>query len=194
LYCYKKKIEKKSSERPQWGQRKKLCWYHFFVLERNFKNNLRLSAFAQIFTFILHCPNIAKCPWLLHPKLTSFEMPPCVECFVLLHSPIIIDIKKLEAILLKVQKNVTDDEMDDDIYTHEMSDFFSTAKLVIGCIFKMEGNSFTWMGEIELNKQYTKIGGLMNFLLDCLVENENDEICMFNFTTGHLQDRISSDI
>jgi hypothetical protein len=35
---------------------------------------------------------------------------------------------------------------------------------------------------------------LMNFLLDCLVEDENDEICMFGFTNGHLQDKFSSDI
>jgi hypothetical protein len=37
----------------------------FSVLERNFKIDLRLSAFAQMFTYILYCPDIAKCPWLL---------------------------------------------------------------------------------------------------------------------------------
>ncbi len=84
--------------------------------------------------------------------------------------------------------------MDNDIHTHEMSDFFTTAKLVTGCIFKMEGNSFSWMYEIELNKQYKKFGGLMNFILDYLVEDENDEICMFDFTNGHLQNKLSSDI
>ncbi len=46
--------------------------------------------------------------------------------------------------------------MDDDIYTQEMSDFFSTAEIVTGCIFKMEDDSFSWMYEIELNKQYRK--------------------------------------
>ncbi len=155
-----------------------------------------------MFTNILYCPNIAKCPWLLQmipmnisrSKLTSLKIPSCVECFVLLHSPIIIDMEELEAIKLKVQKNVTDDEMDDDIYTQEMSDFFSTAEIVTGCIFKMEDNSFSWMYEIELNKQYGRYGDLMNFFLDCLVEDENDEICMFNFTDGRLQDRISCDI
>jgi hypothetical protein len=60
--------------------------------------------------------------------------------------------------------------------------------------FKMEDNSFSWMYEIKHNKQYKKIGGLMNFLLDCLVEDENDEICMFDFTNGHLQDKFLSDI
>jgi hypothetical protein len=35
---------------------------------------------------------------------------------------------------------------------------------------------------------------LMNFLLDCLVEDENDEICMFDFTNGRLENRISGDI
>ncbi len=124
-------------------------------------------------------------------KLTSLKMLSCVECFVLLHLPIIIDIKKLEAINLKVKKNVTDDEMDDDIYTQEMTYFFSTAKIVPGCIFKMEDNSFSWMYEIELNKQYGKFGDLINFLLGCLVKDENDEICIFEFTNGHLPDRIS---
>ncbi len=131
---------------------------------------------------------------ILHSKLTSLKMPSCVECFVLLNLPIIIDMKELEAINLKVQNNVTDDEMDDDIYTQEMSDFFSTAEIVTGCIFKMEDNSFSWMYEIELNKHYGKFGDLMNFLLDCLVEDKNDEICMFDFTYRRLQDRISSDI
>ncbi len=84
--------------------------------------------------------------------------------------------------------------MDNDIYTQKMSDFFSTAEIVTGCIFKMEDNSFSWMYEIELNKQYRKFGDLMNFLLDCLVVDENDEICMFDFTNGYLPDRISSDI
>jgi hypothetical protein len=64
-------------------------------------------------------------------------MPTCVECFVLLYSLIIIDMKKLEAINLNVHKNVTDDEMDNDIYTHKMSDFFSTAEIVTGFIFKI---------------------------------------------------------
>jgi hypothetical protein len=85
----------------------------FSVLERNFKIDLHLSAFAQMFTYILYCPNIAKCPWLLQmipmnnsrSKLTSLKMPSCVECFVLLHSPIIIDMKELEAIHIKV-KNI----------------------------------------------------------------------------------------
>ncbi len=47
--------------------------------------------------------------------------------------------------------------MDNDIHTKEMSDFFSTAEIVTGCIFKMEDNSFSWMHEIELNKQYKKM-------------------------------------
>jgi hypothetical protein len=71
-----------------------------------------------------------------HPKLPSLKMPSCVECFVLLHSPIIIDMKKLEAINLKVQKNVTDDEMGNDIYTKEMSDFFSISEIVTVCILR----------------------------------------------------------
>jgi hypothetical protein len=75
-----------------------------------------------------------------------------------------------------------------------MSDFFSTAEIVTGCIFKMEDISFSWMYKIELNKQYRKFGYLMNFLLDCLVEDQNDKMCMFNFTGRHFLDRISNGV
>ncbi len=104
-----KKIKKKLSMESK----SKFVLVPFFsVLERNFKINLQLSAFGQMFTCILYYPNIAKCPWLLQmipmnisrSKLTSLKMPSCVECFVLLHLPIIIDMKELEAINLKVKK------------------------------------------------------------------------------------------
>jgi hypothetical protein len=110
-------VTKKTVERNQKkvvnGVKVKICIGTIFsVLERNFKIDLQLSAFVQMFTYILYQPNIAKCPWLLQMipkkiscfKLTSLKMPSCVECFVLLHSPIIIDMKELEAINLKVQK------------------------------------------------------------------------------------------
>jgi hypothetical protein len=140
----------------------------FSVLEKNLKMDLQLSAFAQMFTYILYCPDIAKNLWLRqmipmnnsNTKLTSLEMPSCVQCFVLLHSPIIIDMNELEAINSKVHKNV----MEYDIYTQKMSDFFFTTKIVTGCIFKMEDNSFSCIYEFELNEQYKKIGDLMNFL------------------------------
>ncbi len=80
------------------------------------------------------------------------------------------------------------------MYTQKMSDFFSTAEIVTGCIFKMEDNSFSWKYKIELNKQYGKFGDLMNFLLDYLVEDENDKICTNDFTGRHLLDRICNDL
>ncbi len=39
-----------------------------------------------------------------------------------------------------------------------------------------------------------KFGGLMNFLLDCSLEDVNDEILIFNYTNGHLRHKFSSDI
>ncbi len=35
---------------------------------------------------------------------------------------------------------------------------------------------------------------MINFLLGYSIEDENDEICMYDFTTGHLQDKFFSDI
>jgi hypothetical protein len=34
----------------------------------------------------------------------------------------------------------------------------------------------------------------MNFFLDCWVKDENDEICMFDFTNGHVKNNFFSDI
>ncbi len=126
----------------------------FSVLEKNFKINLGLSAFAQMFTYILYCPDIAECPWLLQmipmnisrSQLTSLEMPSCFECIVLLHSPIIIDMKELKAVISKDCKNVMEYDVytQEIMYTQKMSDFFSTAEIVTGCIFKMEDISFSW--------------------------------------------------
>jgi hypothetical protein len=145
----------------------------FSVLEKNFKINLQLSAFAQMFTYILYCPDIVECPWLLQmipmnisrSQLTSLEMPSRVECMALLHSPIIIDMNKLEAVISKDHKNVMEYDVftQEIMYTQEMSDFFITAEIVTGCIFKMEDNSFFWIYEIELNEQFEKFGDLMNF-------------------------------
>jgi hypothetical protein len=58
-------------------------------------------------------------------------------------------VKELEAINLKVQKNVTDDEMEYDIYTQKMSDFFSATEIVTGCILRWKTIHF--LGCMKLN-------------------------------------------
>jgi hypothetical protein len=142
----------------------------FSVLEKDVKINLPLSAFVQMFTYILYCPVIAQCPWLqqmiptniINCNFLMHKIPSKVECLVLLHSPIIINVEKLGTI----HQEVYDDKMDNDFTTQEVNNYFSSSEFVSGCIFKKEQNSFTWIHEIELNGLYKKIGGLMNFLLD----------------------------
>ncbi len=71
----------------------------FSVLEKDVKINLWLSAFAQMFTYILYYPDIAQCPWLQRMIPTNntncnflmHKILSNIECLVLLHSPIIIN-------------------------------------------------------------------------------------------------------
>jgi hypothetical protein len=108
-----------------------------------------------MFTCILYCPDIAQCPWLQQLIPTNntnhnfliHKMPSNVECLVLLHSPININLKKLGTI----NEEVNDDKMDNDFTTQEIKDYFSSSEFVSGCIFKKEQNSFTWIHENELN-------------------------------------------
>ncbi len=81
------------------------------------------------------------------------KIPLNVECLDLLHSPIIINLKKLGTI----NEEVNDDKMDNDFTIQEINNYFSSSEFVSGCIFKKEQNSFTWIHEIELNGLYKKL-------------------------------------
>jgi hypothetical protein len=72
----------------------------------------------------------SNCNFLMHKILSN------VECLVLLHSPIIIDLEKLGTI----NKEVNSDKMDDDFTTQEMNNYFSSSEFVSGCTFKKEKN------------------------------------------------------
>ncbi len=73
------------------------------------------------------------------------KIPLNVECLVLLHSTIIINLEKLGTI----NEEVNNDEMDNDFTTQEKNEYFSSSEFVSGCIFKKEQNSLTWIHEIE---------------------------------------------
>ena len=72
-----------------------------------------------MFTYVVYCPNIAKCPWVLemlsknktNGNLDLKYISNCVECLVLLHSPFIIDMKEMEALFKTL--NVNDGEKDE---------------------------------------------------------------------------------
>jgi hypothetical protein len=71
-----------------------------------------------------------------------------------------------------------------------MNNYFSSSELVSGCIFKKEQNSFTWIHEIELNGLYNFFCGLMNFLLDCVLDKVNDEMSLYNYDIGQLTNKL----
>jgi hypothetical protein len=77
--------------------------------------------------------NNTNCNFLIHKILSN------AECLILLHSPIIINLEKLEIL----NEEVNDDKMDDDFTTQETDDYFSSSEFVSRCIFKKEQNSFT---------------------------------------------------
>ncbi len=79
--------------------------------------------------------------------------------------------------------------MEDDFTTQEINDYFSSSEFVSGCFFKKEQNSFTWIHEIELNGLYKKFGGLINFLLDCVLDKVNDKMSTYNYSNGQLANK-----
>jgi hypothetical protein len=133
----------------------------FPVVEKDVKTDLRLSAFVQMFTYILYCPDIAQCPWLQQMIPTNntncnflmHKTPSNVECLVLLHSSIIINLEKFGTI----NKEVNNDKMAHDFTTQETKDYSSSSEFVSGCMFKKEQNSFTWIHEIEINGLYKNL-------------------------------------
>jgi hypothetical protein len=166
----------------------------FSILEEDVEIDLQLSAFVQMFTYILYCPDIAQCPWLqqmiptnnTNCKFLMHKILSNVECLVLLHSPIIINLEKLGTI----NKEVNGDKMDNDFTTQEIKDYFSSSEFVSGCIFKKEHNSFTWIHEIELNGLYEKFGGLMNFLSDCALDKVNAKMSLYDYSIKELADNL----
>jgi hypothetical protein len=51
--------------------------------------------------------------------------------------------------------------------------------------------SFYWIYEIEPNQQYKFFGGLMNYLLDCSLEDDklNDKVSFFKFGKNNLKNK-----
>jgi hypothetical protein len=81
------------------------------------KSFIYVSAFGQMYTYLLYCPNIFKCPWVFemlkkdrsNANLDSYRHTDNVECLVLLHSPFIIDMKDINKVFNKPQvQNIKD--------------------------------------------------------------------------------------
>jgi hypothetical protein len=83
--------------------------------------------------------NITNHNFLTHKILSN------VECLVLLHSPIIINVEKLRT----TNKEVYDDKIDDDFTTQKINDYFSSSDFVSGCILRR--NKIHPLGYMKLN-------------------------------------------
>jgi 5S rRNA maturation endonuclease (ribonuclease M5) len=128
----------------------------FLVFKLELYHDLQFLAFAQMYTYVLYCPDVFKLNWLLM-KITrnlssSYQIEvQHMECLLLLHSPMIIDMEELS-------------KFEEDL---DLINFLSNVDIVCGCIYMKEEHSISFIHEIVLNKEYNMFGDLMSFLLDC---------------------------
>jgi hypothetical protein len=145
--------------------------FHFVCdqIERS-ETFLYLSLFGQMFSYVLYCPNIAKCPWVLemlgknksNGNLDLTNISNCVECLVLLHSPFITDMKEMEALFKTI--NVNDGEKDENndgkndennVSREDVSNvetqmdaikkYCSSFVFVTGCMYTENDDNFCWL-------------------------------------------------
>jgi hypothetical protein len=147
----------------------------FLVFKLELYHDLRFSAFAQMYTYVLYCPDVFKLNWLLM-KITrnlssSYQIEvQHMECLLLLHSPMIIDMEELS-------------KFEEDL---DLINFLSNVDIVCGCIYMKEEHSISFIHEIVLNEEYNMFGDLMSFLLDCaLAQITNKTYHIISFCDLH---------
>ncbi len=82
-----------------------------------------------------------------------------MECLLLLHLPMIIDMEELS-------------KLEEDL---DLINFLSNVDIVCGCIYMKEEHSISFIHDIVLNKEYNMFGDLMSFLLDCALAQMTNE-------------------
>ena len=93
-----------------------------------------------------------------------------MECLLLLHSPMIIDMEELS-------------KFEEDL---DLINFLSNVDIVCGCIYMKEEHSISFIHEIVLNEEYNMFGDLMSFLLDCaLAQITNKTYHIISFCDLH---------
>ena len=147
----------------------------FLVFKLELYQDLQFSAFAQMYTYVLYCPDVFKLNWLLM-KITrnlssSYQIEvQHMECLLLLHSPMIIDMEELS-------------KFEEDL---DLINFLSNVDIVCGCIYMKEEHSISFIHEIVLNEEYNMFGDLMSFLLDCaLAQMTNETYHIISFCDLH---------
>ncbi len=130
----------------------------FSVFKLELYQDLQFLAFAQMYTYVLYCPDVFKLNRLLM-KITrnpssSYQIEvQHMECLLLLHLPMIIDMEELS-------------KFDEDL---DLINFLSNVDIVCGCIYMKEEHSISFIHEIVLNEEYNMFGDLMSFTLDCVL-------------------------
>ena len=104
----------------------------------NSSSFIYVSALSQMYTYLLFCPDITKCPWVAEmlKKKCSYTSNKNVQCLLLLHSPTIIDMNDLQKAIDEADKDIVNDTDDEDYYKVGFNgddEYWSSIVVVTGC-------------------------------------------------------------
>ena len=140
----------------------------------NSSSFIYVSALSQMYTYLLFCPDITKCPWVAEmlKKKCSYTSNKNVQCLLLLHSPTIIDMKNLQKAIDEADKDIVNDTDDEDYYKVGFNgddEYWSSIVVMTGCLFTVTENQLTWEHSLPTNTFYTQFLHLQQFLINIAV-------------------------
>jgi len=151
------------------------------------KSFIYVSAFGQMYTYVLYCPNISKCPWVFemlkknrsNANFDSYTATDNVECLVLLHSPFIIDMDDIKEVINKpAEQNVKDETTTDfEDCNDAVNKYFSSFVFVTGCIYITNADNFIWLHSFAIDGLYTNFLELQIFLIYFVFNGVNATNC-----------------
>ena len=145
-----------------------------------------------MYTYVLYCPDIAMCPWVLEMlsknssknNFDSVVFPQSIECLVLLHSPFIIDMKELA----KQDDEGHDGKRDYNNVSRgdetKMKKYCSSFVFVTGCMYTKRGGIFYWLHSYNVLGQYKNFRDLLACLITIALE-EFKATSIVDCTTTH---------
>ena len=142
-----------------------------------------VSALSQMYTYLLYCPDIQICPWVVEMLKKNwsgykdaFEHTDNVkdQCLVILHSPTIINMTNLKEAIDKADEDIdsdTDDKDDNKVEFNGYDEHWSSIVVVTGCLFTVyDGrHELQWEHSLPTDAFYTQFLHLQEFLINIAV-------------------------
>jgi hypothetical protein len=152
-------------------------------------SSIYVSALSQIYTYLLFCPDIANCPWVLDMLKKNwsgdnngflYENNKNVQCLVLLHSPTVINMHKLkEAIDKEDEDNEKDDDYNKDGF-NGYDEYWSSIVVVTGCLFTIaaSNNYLIWEHSFATDACYSQFLDVQPFLMNIAINGLSENMCI----------------